>query len=221
MSAPALTPRQVLAASPLVSHGGVVVTRLVEPDEHARLAAEAWACRTTATTTRIDVAPADGEIRGQPARWLDSAVGGFELAAFFTGAPVLALLATLTGLSWAPLGNQGIYSYYRRPGHNLGLHRDAPDCTVAVITCLVDDGPDAGGDLVVYPGRAAARLADIRRDPDTGAHQLRLEPGESAVLLGGLVPHRVTAVEQGRTRIVAPLCYRAATARPRGLALSA
>lgn len=202
--------RRRLVASRLGRAGGVIVTRLVDEHVLAALRAEAFASRPTAALTDMPHAPADGEQRGQPDRRIAVAVGGPALAALFTSPAIARALAALTDVDWEPLGNQGTYSFYG-PGAHLGIHRDAPRCDLSLITCLHDDGPPGapGGELTVYPGRATESMASIRADPATGAHRLRLEPGQSAILLGGLVPHRVTRVERGRLRVVAPLCYTA------------
>jgi hypothetical protein len=151
--------------------------------------------------------------RGDPDRWLDSAPGGPALRAFYHAPNVLELLRSLTGLSWRTTGEAGSFSYYRRPGHHLGLHRDIETCELAVITCLRDDRPSpgsAGGVLCLYPSRSAEPLADIQGSLDTGPVEVRLAPGQSMVLLGGIVPHRLTPVTQDQARIITPLCYRTA-----------
>jgi hypothetical protein len=149
--------------------------------------------------------------RGDPDRWLDSAPGGLALHAFYHAPNVLELLRSLTGLSWQTTGEAGSFSYYRRPGHHLGLHRDIESCELAIITCLRDDRPlpgSAGGVLCLYPSRSAEPLADIQESLDTGPVEVRLVPGQSMVLLGGIVPHRLTSVTEGQARIITPLCYR-------------
>ena len=149
--------------------------------------------------------------RGDPDRWLDSAPGGPALHAFYHAPHVLELLRSLTGLSWRTTGEAGSFSYYRRPGHHLGLHRDIETCELAIITCLRDDRPSpgsAGGVLFLYPSRSADSLADIQESLDTGPVEVRLAQGQSLVLLGGIVPHRLTPVTEGQARIITPLCYR-------------
>ncbi len=94
----------------------------------------------------------------------------------------------------------------------MGLHRDVPECELSVITCVVDT-PGEGGALVLFPGRTAEALAAVRATPAEGAVTLRLAPGESLLLFGHAVPHAVTPVAPGRTRITASLCYRPAAPR--------
>ena len=124
----------------------------------------------------------------------------------------LELLRGLTGIAWAPSGEGGTYSYYRRPGHHLGVHRDIDACDLAVITCVHESSRanDRAGALCLYPGRTRDALPGLRARPEDGALYVRLEPGQSLVLLGGIVPHRVVPVGERHARIVAPLCYRPA-----------
>lgn len=81
-----------------------------------------------------------------------------------------------------------------------------------MITCVLDSVASPAtlsGALCLYPGRTQDTLRELRSRPDDGAEYVRLEPGQSIVLLGGLVPHRVLPVRERQVRIVAPLCYRA------------
>ena len=122
----------------------------------------------------------------------------------------------MTGLPWLPSGDQGTFSYYRRPGHYLGLHRDVDECDLAVIVCVADRyarEPGTAGTLCVYPQRTGEPLSAIRATPQLGALHIRVRPGEAAVLLGGIVPHRVIAVAEAHERVVAPLCFSAAPSR--------
>jgi hypothetical protein len=60
----------------------------------------------------------------------------------------------------------------------------------------------------LFPGRTKEPLSAIRATPDEGAVWMRLRPGESLVFFGRAIPHAVTPVGPGRTRITAPACYR-------------
>lgn len=199
--------RTAILRSVLVAEGGFIVTRLLEQAQTDVLRREAVVCHRRARSCRIPEPPDGPEARGQPDRWLDVAVGGQRLQEFFCSLAVLEVLADLTGATWRPHGTQGTYSYYRAEGHYLGVHRDAVGCDLAVITCLSDTAPSGGGNLVVYPGAATRTLDSVRADTASGAHPVRLRAGESAVLLGSLLPHRVTAVAADQVRVVAPLCY--------------
>lgn len=185
-----------------------MVARLVDDHGLMRLQNEARAAEAGAVVCREPPAR-DGEARGRAERRLAFAVGGPVLDSLLCDPAVLGFLSGLTGVAWGPNGRLGTYSYYRAQGDFLGLHRDARSCDLAVITCLWDTG-GPGGDLVVYPSAAGRPLAKVRVDLRQGAHRVPLTPGESVVFLGGMIPHRVTPVGQGRSRAVAPLCYRLA-----------
>ena len=206
MTPPSATRRR-LAGSPLVRAGGAVVVRLIGPELLAALAAEAAAHHRWAAQARCDVARDDE--RGAPDRWLEQAPGGPVLRHLLHDPGTAATLADLTGIRWSPLGEQGSYSYYCRPGHHLGLHRDIRRCDLAAITCVAVEGTGTGGDLEVLPAAAGTALAGLRAGPAPTARVLRLRPGDTAVLLGGVVPHRVTPVAGRRARVVAPLCFTA------------
>ena len=96
---------------------------------------------------------------------------------------------------------------YRRPGHHFGLHRDIHHCDVAAITCIERSGRGDGGELLVFPRSSGAPLRNLTVGH---AHRVRIECGETIVLLGGHVPHMVTPVTGRLVRVVAPLCYRVA-----------
>ena len=194
---------------PEFRRSGAVIARLLEPARLARLQQEALSRHAAAVETRVEV-PRDDRA-GEPDRWLESAAGGPELNELYRSAETLSVLRDVTGVSWQQSGPAGSYSYYRREGHHLGLHRDIDICELAVITCLVDDAqgdPGTGGTLLLYPSRSGDSLAAIRRSPEDGALGVRLQPGQTLILLGGLVPHRLLPLGPGHVRIISPLCYR-------------
>jgi hypothetical protein len=123
---------------------------------------------------------------------------------------LIDFLQQVTGLTLQPSGQSGTYTYYARPGDYLAIHRDIDICDLAVITCLYD-GPrtdNEGGLLTFYPQRLAERLSAIRATPQEGAVKMRLRPGQTLVLLGGIVPHAILPTARGQVRIVSILCYR-------------
>lgn len=190
----------------LTEDRGYVMTRLLGPEGLAALAAEAFERARFAGTSVVDTLSPDGE--GPGIHCLETAEGGPVLAAFRAGDATLRALERLTGCRWQPLREEGSghYTYYRQPFHFNGLHRDVGACEISVVTCIHDE-PGAGGDLILFPGRAHESLTAIRADPEGGV-VMRLEPGESLVIFGRLVPHCVTPVGPGRTRIVTAFCYR-------------
>ena len=209
--------------SPLASHGGAAIIRLLDDSAVTRLANEALACHSDAIVQEVCCPGDEFQRRGDPDRWLESASGGPLLQGFYNSAMVENAIAGLTGVRWRTAGGLGTFSYYRRAGHHLGLHRDLELCDLAVITCVYDDaglfsGPAepapreeaSSGALCLYPSRTGETLEAIRAD-DRGGVQVRLAPGQSLVLLGGAIAHRLLPMKSGHTRIVAPLCFQAAT----------
>lgn len=205
--------RRVLAGSALVRDGGFVTVPLLDEARRESLFTEAVAQHAYAQEQRTGVAEDEDSVRGNPARWLEMAGGGPRLAQVYRDPGLLALLTELTGLVWEPSGGDGNYSYYRQEGHFLDVHRDADWCDLAVIVCVHDSGPPRAGSglLHVYPGRSREPVSAIRRTPGQGSIAVRLTGGEALVLLGGLVAHRLVAVDAGHLRVVAPLCFQSAS----------
>jgi hypothetical protein len=217
----------------LAAHGGAAVIRLLDDAAVAALASEALSHHAGAAVQEVCCPGDEFERRGDPDRWLESATGGPLLQEFYNSQKVGSALIELTGVRWKTAGGAGTFSYYRRAGHHLGLHRDLELCDLAVITCVYDDAPRlfggpaepaprlfggpaepapreaSSGVLCLYPSRTSETLEAIRAD-DHGAMHIRLAPGQSLVLLGGVIPHRLLPMKPGHTRIVAPLCYQAA-----------
>lgn len=193
--------------------GGAAVAQILAPGELVELQEEAFAAAAQAQMAWVPRPIDDARGKGDPERWLDVAPGGATLHRHYHSPKIRELLAQLTGLRWMTSGDQAGYSLYRCAGHHLGLHRDIDACEIAVITCVYDDRPPlagSAGSLVLYPSRASDSLAQIRSSMDAGAILVTLRPGDSLVLLGGQIPHRLLPVAAGHTRIVAPLCYRVA-----------
>lgn len=151
-----------------------------------------------------------GERRpGTPGFWIETTEGGGVFARAVAAPSTLEALRRATGRRWLPRRRGGSYIYYRRTSQSFGLHRDRRQCGLAVITCLADR-PGRGGDLVLYPRRAGESLAAILASPRRGAFRIRLKPGESLLLDGRRIAHRVTRLGRGRLRITAATCYYAA-----------
>jgi hypothetical protein len=200
-----------VAASPLMKRGGFdVFEGLLDAHGLALMRSEAERMRSMARVS--EVAASDGEeVRGgSPARRLASAPGGSVQDAFYGSSWVLGVLNDVAGVPLVPTGGRGTYSYYVRPGDHLALHRDIVTCDLAVITCLRDryDAAGGGGLLHLYPERHAEPLSAIRAAPDRGAVPVRLGPGQTIVMFGGIVPHLLTPVDAGQERVISILCYR-------------
>lgn len=200
-----------LHASPLLAQGGFQVFEgLLTPDYRARMLSEALQQLPQAEDCAV-TAPDTEEVRGgTPRRNLLSAPGNAVQDAFYTAGWMLDFLHQVTGVPVQPSGLRGTYSYYARPGDYLALHRDIETCDLAVNTCLYDTGTasDGGGLLHLYPERAFEPLSALRQNPDEGALPLRLLPGQTIVMLGGIVPHEVLPVVGEQVRIMSVLCYR-------------
>lgn len=206
-----------LARSPIAGTEWFVVERLLSDAIVSALAVEAFGAHLRATEHRVG-RPDDEDhgARGRPARWLESADGGPLLQACYTSPSLLAHLARLTHVVWRPSGANATFSYYRRAGHHLDLHRDVEECDLAVITCLHRSNRLRGGDppcLELFPGAAHLTISQIRRRHgergDLEPVLVDLEAGSSLVVLGGHVAHRLPPLEDGQLRIVAPMCYQA------------
>ena len=213
MTAERVSAQDVLAGSELVAAGGWTVAELLGERARAALAGEAGRCLAGASEARLERSPDEDVQRGNPARHLEHATGGPRLQALYAAPVLRGWLRRLTGLDWVQSGGQGTYSYYRRAGHFLGVHRDVDVCDLAVIACVEESGaPCCGiaGSLSLWPGRTGERLADVRADPERGRVTVRLRPGEAIALLGGLIPHAIEPLAAGHVRVVAPLCFRAA-----------
>lgn len=198
-----------IARSPLMQRGGFEVLEGLL-DEHILNLLLGEAVEVMAHAHDNDVPFSDDEeLRGgNPARHFLSSTAGPWQGGFSHAPWMLALLRELCGPTLRPSGEVGTYSYYARAGDHLDLHRDIETCDVAVISCLHDiPGPMDGGMLGLYPERMHEPLSAIRADPDQGMLKLRLAPGETLIMFGGLIPHIVLPVTEGQSRIVSLLCY--------------
>lgn len=183
----------------------MLVTRIAARSELAALSADSQRSHPNAVEARVEAHSSDE--RGDPDRWLESAPGGSTLDTFAGTPDMLRLLRRATGVTWEPAG-PGTWSYYRREGHHLGVHRDLAVCDLAVITCVRNEGGGtSSGVLRLWPTRARESLNALRGE-DHGGIDVHLEAGDTILLLGGVVPHRVLPMAPGHVRIVAPLCYR-------------
>jgi hypothetical protein len=196
--------------STLMREGGfAVVEGLADGRTTGMLRAEAVE-RSGAGQDCIVLVSDGEEVRGgRPARRFRNAPGGPLLGAFYNASWVLDFLREMTCPSVRPTGETGTYSYYVHPGDFLALHRDIVTCDIALITCL-SNGTACGGDggkVCLYPGRFSEPLSAIRTTPNAGVMKLLLEPGQTLVMYGGIVPHALLPVAEGQARIVSVLCY--------------
>ena len=200
-----------LRGSQLYAAGGYVVSsRLIGGRILDGLIAEAEAVRPVAER---NVNLKSDEIRergGMPARAVRSGSGREWQWAVYGKSALVDRISALCGTQAVPSG-RGSYSYYEEPGDFLDLHRDKLVCDVAVITCLqLKDlaGRNASGSLVIYPALAEESLSSVRRRGLAAGTRILLTPGDTIVLLGGIVPHEVTPMMPGQERTVSLMCYR-------------
>jgi hypothetical protein len=218
-AAPLGDPVQALVAGPLGRAGGVGIFDGV-PDPHtcqalAYEAREAYPGSSRQQLEHDDEADGRG---GTPSRALQTAGGGDVQDAVYAAPWLHAFLSAQCGHPIVPSGNRGSYSYYVEPGDFLGLHLDVDTCDVTLITVLQDDSDpaDPAGGLAVYPRAMAAPLRAVRPALEAGMSLVKARPGQSIVILGGLVPHRVLPLGPSGQRIISALCFRAASPGPFG-----
>lgn len=196
----------------LMRHGGFnVYEGLVDSLAVRQLRSEAISLLPNAKDNNVRISSNEEGRGGNPARKFLGCHGGYVQDAIYQNPWVLEFLRTQTVDSLSPTGGRGTYSYYTRLGDFLDLHRDIETCDVAVITCLHDSrtGESRSGNLVLYPGRMYEPLSLIQANPTRGAIELNLRPGQTIVMYGGIVPHKIIPVFEGQVRIVSVLCYRA------------
>ncbi|MGH1493168.1 MAG: hypothetical protein ACRBK7_27860 [Acidimicrobiales bacterium] len=204
--APEVDPAIRLRHSKLAAAGGVAVVDLLQGPMLQALQIEANKAYPHHVEHHQETPPADPWDRGNPNRWLRSAAGGPVLASILGSQRLAELLDDYTGILWSPLSPQGTFSYYDRPGHHLGVHRDIERCDLTCIICCGLEGDGSGSELIAYRSGVRTPLDQVRASTDLG-RVISLQPGQGALILGGLVPHEVTPIVGDLRRTVAPLCF--------------
>jgi hypothetical protein len=201
-----------LAAGPLGQAGGVAFFEgLPENAVCAQLlheALEAYGHSSRQIVVTGDNAPGRG---GSPPRALNTAGGSPAQDALYESAWLHTFLSRQCGVPVTPTGTRGSYSYYVAPGDYLGLHLDIDTCDVTLITVLRDDtlpGDPAGG-LLVHLGAFGGTLDQVRQSAGIGTALVKARPGQSIILLGGLLPHETIPLPDTGQRIISALCFRA------------
>jgi hypothetical protein len=200
----------LIAGCRLMQCGGYTVTQSLLTDTQLRaLQEDAAACAPHAVRMRLDESR-DCEGRGgQPARAYRYAEGTGLQYEILTAPAFLRALTELVGLRLEALG-AGTYSFYDEEGDFLALHRDVEACDAALVTCLGNEPHRGGGLLRLHPRLAdpSFRIIDTSPNASHAAIDLDLTPGESALLLGGIIPHEVTPTVADQRRVVSIACYR-------------
>ena len=198
--------------SALMARGGFAVAPLLYGVRGVQsLLDEAISCYPHSTESNTSVEDTEELRGGNPARRFLSCGAGPVQDHYYHAPEILQFLRDITKLDILTTGARGTYTYYVRPGDFLSVHRDVRTCDLAVVTCLMDTAtPEEGGGMMdIYPQRTREPLSEIRATPRNGRISIRLQPGETIVLLGGLVPHAITPVGKAQKRIVSVLCYEA------------
>ncbi|MDP9686550.1 UNVERIFIED_ORG: hypothetical protein J2W82_000198 [Pseudomonas mohnii] len=134
--------------------------------------------------------------------------GGPHLQSMYHDSQLIEFLSLESGLRLSPSGSGGVYIYYVRSGDFIGIHRDAGICDLVLITALYDSSlSDEGGSLILYPGRTSESCKAISATPKRGEKVVKLTAGQSLIMFGGVIPHRVVPVRAEQIRIVSALCY--------------
>lgn len=193
-----------------VGAGFGVYTGLVSDSARRLLFDEAMSQLSVAQQVHVPTSRGCEARGGSPARRFISTAGGPRQDHLYRSARTLGALRAITTVAVAATGERGTYTFYARKGDHLALHRDIESCDLALITCLYDDTrPDGeSGVLCLYPERAGEPIDAIARTPAQSRILVRLAPGESLVMFGGIIPHRVAPMAEGEVRVVSVLCYR-------------
>jgi hypothetical protein len=200
-----------ITASRIYSNGGILnISGLIADGAVDELETEALSARSVGRRNALAVSDAAEGRGGNPDRAFTSAHAREMHWQLFSAPALVASLSRKCGLAATPTGG-GSYSYYEQAGDFLGLHRDIVTCDLTLITCLRETGAGAGrGALLVYSRHMTEPLARARAAGRAAATQAAIGRGETVALLGGVVPHEVTAMHPGQERIISVMCYRIA-----------
>lgn len=200
------------ADAPAPSSQTLVVWRGLFPAQALQsLGEDARQARGQARRSEALRGQADEGRGGAPARACTIAAASAAHFALHDDPALRARLEAVAGARLAPTGG-GSYTWYERPGDFLALHRDIDGCDATLVTCLAAS-PGAGA-LVVYPEGLGQPLSALRQRHAPGL-RVALEPGDSALVLGGFVPHEVEPMAAGSSRLVSLMCFRFEDGPPR------
>jgi hypothetical protein len=187
-----------------------ILTGFPAPERLAALRADALEQLPRATDSCVERSDGEEGRGGNPPRRFLSAAGGPAQQEFYRSGELARRLAGEAGAAVRPTGAGATYTYYCRAGDYIGIHLDIRTCDLVAITCLSDNAPAAAGNagkLCFWPGAIGLPLSGVRARPAEGAVVRRLAPGETLVMLGGLLPHALLPVRAGQVRIISVMCF--------------
>jgi hypothetical protein len=197
-----------LAHLPLLSCGGVgLYEGLFDAASSRALLAEA-----THLPQRADCAPPGHDTEqvrgGEPARLVRCVDGGPAQTALFNAPALHKFITQQIGARVRPCGGRATYSIYADEGAHLDIHRDIPGCDVALIACLQDSEPDdAGGAIEIWLDHPVTPLDEVRSGAAGHGTRFTIAPGQTMLLHGGVLPHRIPPIRAGRMRVVSLMCF--------------
>jgi hypothetical protein len=199
-----------LLESKLMQQGGCVfIEQLLPPNLLTSLCAEANERRDEARHTAWPGSRQVDWRGGEPARSYAGTTGGPTQTSIFASPNLADYLSEICGLRLR-LAGVGSFSYYE-PGDFLAVHRDIIACDITLLTCLRDTATGASDrrGLRIYPAYARAPLTQLRSENAPTHVDVHLDRGQTAVLLGGIVPHEVLPMGADQRRIVSVVCLTA------------
>ena len=197
-----------VAVSPLLRAGGLATYRgLFDAASLRSMLQEA-----SSADARLDIQEPGQDTEqirgGTPARRLYSVHGGAVQDAFFTSPELSQFVSQKVDAPVRPCGARASYSFYSGEGAHLDIHRDVQGCDLALITCLHDSNPDAfGGCMDLWFDDALTPLGRVRADPNVGYTRVALQVGDSLLMHGGIIPHRIVPISGLRVRVVSLMCF--------------
>ncbi len=197
-----------MSHAPLIEAGGICIfENFLSPSWFKALRQEGLDKRTDALEQKKDQQDLKEWRGGNPSRFLVNADGGDILNRIYADGGLGDRLSKIIGNPVRPTGNHGSYSYYDRPGHYLGLHRDIPNCDITYICCLDrSESKPSSGALRLYHKSFKSKLEDI--DSSTPHIDIDMRQGQSVLLLGGYIPHEVLPAAPGFSRTISVMCFK-------------
>lgn len=203
-----VAPKAVMTSRIWSQGGYAAVSGIIGKGFLDALKAEAESVRPSGERAILPISVGTEGRGGSPARALRSSPCGEVHRALHSSRQLTDAISETCGIGVSSTG-VGTYHYYEREGDFFALHRDFVGCDIAIITCIsqrLTEQPMGG--LLVYPNLFYLGLSQVRAAGKAMSLPIALVPGQTAILLGGLLPHEVTPVAAGQDRVVAVNCYR-------------